>query len=158
MYYITLKNTATAKRISALLDNRQNCIVMAQAEINKCGARNCRIAKGAVWGGCSVLLDFEVPPNPKDFRKVQDGWMPKKSTLRGKKMAEALERLPTITADQINDCVGYKSADPEEHIGLYSADKVQYYGIVISNKDFVPPGDCQKITDAHFNKLFDIES
>lgn len=152
MKFKTKKSSNTGKKFAKMkvnADAAHEAIVSLSKEL---GFSSWRRGYWSCFGGASSV-SFDEAPDNKIWKKRDDGYYPKKNSKEGKKLAEKFENLPTVTAEELNGCVGYDGA-PFKSIG-YNSNNDEYFGFAVGDDwGFTPPKDCVEITTTEYNRLF----
>jgi len=153
MYFKTIKTGNTGLKFKSVL-KEMKMVWQSQREIaEEIGFHEWRSAYMVVDGGISSVI-FKEKPDTKTWKEVYpDEWMPRLSTKAGKEIQAKFDKLPVVTFEALNSCVGFKATF--KHIGFYHHNE-KYFGIKIKDEwHFNPPYDCEEITYSEFKKLFE---
>ncbi|WP_394749500.1 hypothetical protein [Spongiimicrobium salis] len=152
MKFKTKKTSWTGKRFALLQLEIDRAHLAASKLAKDLGAKSWRRAPFSVFGGISCL-HFENEPDPKIWKKLHDGYSPKKNSKAGKDIHNRIMALPTIIVDRLNHCVGFEGG-PFKSIG-YNSNNADYFGFSVGDDwEFNAPDDCVEITVNEYKKLF----
>lgn len=161
MKFITKRTSKTGKKFMALLDKIQECRVAQNKMSKEIGFSEWRGAYHVSFGGVSSVIFKDKKSVDKKVWKNVNGsdneWMPRLNTKIGKGIYLKLKSLPTISKEELNDCVGFKG-NPFQSIGVNFTNK-DFIGFELIEKwEYKAPEDCEEVTVTRYNKLFKINS
>lgn len=156
MYYITPKNSETGRKFQIIQEQAEICRKAQKALGDQLGFDEFRPAYWVVFGGISSCFMKEQPDKSiwKNVNNSPKEWMPRLNTLKGKNCNKLFKKLPVISIEELNSCIGFDGA-PWKTIG-FRHEKDGYFGFSI-NDDWVVsiPSDCEEITFGRYKEIFD---
>ncbi|HET8886818.1 MAG TPA: hypothetical protein VFM70_10755 [Salinimicrobium sp.] len=153
MKFKVLRSSETGNKIS-IVEKKANEANEAARQLSKeIGFDRWRGGYWCAFGGVSCVMFKNNPPNPKLWKKQEDGFFPKKNSKDGKELAEKFENLPSVGYDELNKTIDFDGA-PWKHIGInFNNDK--FFGFVVGDDwDYEPNEDCEEITVSEYKRLF----
>ena len=153
MKFKTLRTSQTGQKFEAVLEKMEKANHEILQVFKQLGLKSYSANLNYAIGGIHAV-EFEegTIPDPKKWRKVDYGYKPRQNTKEGKKLYSLLESLPSVSRNELNQCVGFDGY-PFKKIG-YNLDHPVFFLFELGdNWKFTPPSDCQEITVAEYNEL-----
>lgn len=155
MYFITKKDTETGVKFQAIMDRKKECFDAQVAFADKYGFEGWRKGAWNAFGGIASCVGFKDKPNPKIWGKglAPGEYFPKQSSREGFAIFEEIRKLPVISNDELNSCIGF-NAKLFGSIG-FAGNNDEYFGFEVDIEWNVKvPDDCEEVTISRYRKLF----
>lgn len=153
MKFKTLRTSQTGQKFEAVFEKMEKANHEILPVLKQLGVESySRYRHFAAGGIFAVKFEEGTIPDPKKWRKVEYGYKPRQNTKEGKKLYSLLESLPSVSRNELNQCVGFDGY-PFKNIGVNNAHPVFFLFELGDNWQFTPPSDCQEITVAEYNEL-----
>lgn len=152
VYYITPRISETGEKFKLIEEKKSKIFNQTKKLAYEIGFKGWYGSAIKIAGPPTILV-FKNHPDKKIFKKVKDGFFPKKTSEKGRQIIEKLDKIESIYRRDLNMCVNYEEYF-FEHIG-YAFSNSDYYGFIVdSDWKFTPPTDCEEVTYSKYNELF----
>lgn len=154
MKFKILRTSGTGKKLVEIEKKRSQGFKETKALAKEIGFFSWRGAYWTSFGGISsVNWKDRKNPDPKLWKKQDDGFYPKKNSKQGKELAMRLEALTMVSDVELGESVGFFGA-PWKTIGINFGNE-EWFGIEVGDDwEYEPPSDCIEITVSEYNSLF----
>ena len=154
MYFITKKDSDTGKKFEAVRIKMNECLKVQKELSKQIGFESWGIGYWLVAGGfSSVRFNKDVIVDTKIWKQCNGGYLPKLNSKEGKRIEALLMTCPTVTIDELNQCVGFDGA-PFKTIGFAGNNDSPFGFVVRDDWGFIKPDDCEEVTNSKYNELF----
>jgi hypothetical protein len=157
MKFITKRNSATGKKFLEIEERKLEALRAQKRMAKELGYEQWREAYWVAFGGVSsIMFKDRHKVDKKVWKNVNncpDEWMPRLNTKEGKAIDDKLKTLPTISADDLNQCIGFDGA-PFKSIG-FTHNSDEYFGFeIVDGWKIKIPKDCKEVTTTKYNSIF----
>lgn len=152
MFYKTKRTSETGLKLASMVKKMDHCQSVQQSLGKVFGFSKFRGKAFVAFGGIGCVF-FDKTPDLKTWRKTQDGYMPRKKGKLGKKIAKTFEELPTVSAKELNACVGLETGPEFKVIGLTFSNPDYFLFAIGADWLYGAPEDCEELTKSEFEKL-----
>ena len=144
MYFKTKKNSNTGKKFQVINDKLNMCFNAQIEFINSINAKQFRPGIWLAAGGISSIIFDENYNVPKHFKLLKDTfneYMPKLNCKDGKIIQEKIDKLPTVSIRELNNCIGFKE-DMFKTIGFNMSNDEYFIFTTREEWNITIPNDC----------------
>ncbi len=153
MKFITKRDSETGKKFAEYQTKASAAYNAAKDIITELDADRWRSLSRWSSGGISAIIFKPDQPIPSFFKQVKKGeYMPKVSTKEGAELQKKIDALPTVSAHELNMCVGF-DCQLFKTIGFDFTHPEFFLFEANEDWDLTIRSDCEEITVTRYREL-----